>query len=559
MTINFQTSNQANSPYKSFYAFVEKNSEIQPERQYQDSVATVSIGDIEDGSKKTKRDRKKLFGIIGISVGSGLLLTLIALLTLSKGSSGHLSNKFRHLSNKIKSTIQELSVETEKLTLSQKMKLRFIKTIQPITDILQASSNFTAVKDSVSHKLLKKFRMETMVTKINKFFKNNVVLKTKNDAYQKAELSILEFCNFLNKVSDESQNPLFKQNADKLLDMYAKTFSTTAHFKRSEQAWQSMQGLDVRVYNKLFKQDGGFFKNIKQLKSYVTMDMVANERKNLVRELFAAKSAISNDVDDVYTLIKQAFNDLKLDINPKNEKAVGLVKEITELFRNAKKLSGKNEISTRQELTLKVKKLLLELRAATDSFGDDKKTVSNVTSKIENLFECLSDKSMRKGFAQDIITNLKDDPEQYFQAKKLMDKMNDKLNVAVASEVTAFEKLAELQVGSVPTDILGILVPSAIATGLIINSDDKNERISTTLTQGIPILGGIGVSYYGTTRGFTGVKNLILGIVTTLALNTFGTKADELFKKYMEKQNELKSAFDSWTKLQAKQLEEKIS
>ena len=65
MTINFQTSNQANSPYKSFYAFVEKNSEIQPERQYQDSVATVSIGDIEDGSKKTKRDRKKLFGIIG--------------------------------------------------------------------------------------------------------------------------------------------------------------------------------------------------------------------------------------------------------------------------------------------------------------------------------------------------------------------------------------------------------------------------------------------------------------------------------------------------------------
>ncbi len=558
MTINFQTANLANSPYKSFYNFVDKKSTVQPQFEQENTIATVAIGDVEEGDK-VPRNRKKLFGIIGVSVGSGLLLTLIALLTLSKGNSGHLSKRFAHLSSKIKSAIQELSSETEKLTLSQKVKLRCIKAIQPVADIMQASSNFTAVKDSVSHKILKKFRMETIVAKINNFFKNNVVLKTKNDAYQKAELSVLEFCKFLNQVSVETKNPQLQQNADKILELYAKTFSTTAHFNRSEKLWQRMQGLDDIVYNKLFKQKGGFFRNLKQLKSYVTLDIVAVDRKVLVNELLTAKSGISNDIDDVYALIKQSFNDLKLDINPKNEKAVGIIKEITQLFKDAKKLSGENEPTTRQYLTVKVMDLLIELRASAEKFGEDRKTVSLITDKIENMFERMSDKAMKKGLAQDTITLIKSNPQQYAQAKKLMEKMNGRLNTAISSEITSFEKLAELQVGSVPTDILGILVPSAIATGLIINSDNKNERISTTLTQGIPILGGIGVAYYGTTRGFTGVKNLILGIVTTLALNTIGTKADELFKKYVEKQNALKTAFDSWTKLQSKQLEEKLS
>ena len=427
MAINFQTGNLENGPYKSFYTFVDKKPEIQPKTEMFESVATVSVGDVAE-DKTNKSNRKKLFGIIGISVGSGLLLTLITLLTLSKGSSGHLSKKFAQLSNRIKSTIKELSVETEKLTLSQKLKLRFIKAIQPITEVLQASSNFTAIKDSVSHKILKKFRMETMVVKINNFFKNNIVLKTKNEAYQKAELSVLEFCKFLNQVATENKNPQFKKNADKLLDMYSKAFSTKVHFCRSEQAWQSMQGLDVKVYNKLFKQKGGFFRNLKQLKSYVTFDKIADDRKVLVRELFDAKSAISNDVDDVYALIKQSFNDLKLDINPQNEKAVEIVKDITRLFKNAKNLSGKDEISLRHSLTSKVVNLLLELRAVTESYGNDMRTKLVVANKIENMFERLSDKAMKKGLAQETITMLKANPQQYAQAKKLMEKMNLKLS-----------------------------------------------------------------------------------------------------------------------------------
>ena len=70
------------------------------------------------------------------------------------------------------------------------------------------------------------------------------------------------------------------------------------------------------------------------------------------------------------------------------------------------------------------------------------------------------------------------------------------------------------------------------------------RRISKTLTQGIPILGGVATTYYGTTRGFTGAKNLILGLVTGWLLNVIGTKTDELVKKYRFEQHKLKAAFE---------------
>ena len=67
--------------------------------------------------------------------------------------------------DKIKNTIYDLSNETKKLTLSQKLKLQLSKGLQPITDALQASSNISAIKDSLFHKILKKFHLETAIKK----------------------------------------------------------------------------------------------------------------------------------------------------------------------------------------------------------------------------------------------------------------------------------------------------------------------------------------------------------------------------------------------------------
>ena len=85
---------------------------------------------------------------------------------------------------------------------------------------------------------------------------------------------------------------------------------------------------------------------------------------------------------------------------------------------------------------------------------------------------------------------------------------------------------------------------------MIVNADDKNERISSTLTKGIPILGGVGFSYYGTTRGFTGVKNLSLSLVTGYLLNVLGEQADKFVKSHRKEQEKLRKAFEAFTKMQ---------
>ena len=134
-----------------------------------------------------------------------------------------------------------------------------------------------------------------------------------------------------------------------------------------------------------------------------------------------------------------------------------------------------------------------------------------------------------------------------------MEKMNKNMNKAISSENQVYEKLAELRVGSAPTDVVGILGPAALAALVVANSKDRDERISRTLTGGVPIIGGIGMSYYGTLRGWTGAKNLILGLVTGWVLNIIGEQTDSYVKNYRVEQQKLKTAFESWTKLQKKQ------
>ena len=116
----------------------------------------------------------------------------------------------------------------------------------------------------------------------------------------------------------------------------------------------------------------------------------------------------------------------------------------------------------------------------------------------------------------------------------------------------AYEKMSELRVGSAPTDILGIFVPIGIATWLVTNAKTKDERVSKTLTQGIPILGGIATTYYGTTRMFTGPKNIAMGLGTAYALNIIGTQMDNWYKSYCEKQSLFKATLASLKAYQEK-------
>lgn len=556
MTINFSK----NNPYSDFI-------QVPRTRTPEQTIASplpapsVKVGEVEEQGES--KGKKKIFGIIGVSVGSVALLTLIGLFTLSKGFAGGFAKKLNAYSRNLQSKINELSSSAKELTASQKMKLRVSKAIQPVADTLQAASNISAIKDSFCYHWMRKLKLTPAVKKINSFFKS-IVTKTTKNSYMNAETSNLKFCSYIDDLAAKTKDHAAKQKletfAGEMRQQFGNNFTFSNYFNRSENAYKKMEGLDNEVYDILFKKDGGVIKNAKKLGSYVTTDLIAKDRAVLAEKLLASKSKLSNNVTDNYNNIKQLLGEIESNVITKDDKALTIMKKLSESLAEYKKAGGANEKQVREKLCASLKDDMSKLVKVLKSDKKYAAKIAAVESKAATFYNAVNPNIAKKGIAQDAITLIKEQygkhSPEYTAAKKYMHNLNIDLNKAIKSELNAYEKLAELQVGSAPTDILGILGPSALATLLVVNSKDKNERISKTLTSGVPILGGIGMSYYGTTRGFTGAKNLILGLTTGYLLNVFGSKADELYKKHIEQQNVLKNAFTALAKLQGKQVPE---
>lgn len=453
MTVNISGS----SPYNTFLkqAGVSTNTSSTSAANSEIASPSVTVGEVQN---EEKTSRKKLFGIIGISAGSVLLLGIIALFTLPKGFSGSFAKSLKKLAISSKKNIQNLTSQTKHLTNKQKLQLKWNRFIENASETVQAGSNVTAIKDSFFLHWLKKFKMDSFINKVNNVFKK-IILKTKNNSYHKSEQSIADFCTLINKMtekkpSSESAKTL-QTLISKLQKQYMSEFSTLKHTTRAQTVWDSMNTLHSKVYNTIFKPEKGFLKgfktNIKSLKTYITTTLVSKDKELMFAKLIKTQKAIE-------------------------------------------------------------------------------KTLASILSAVE-----------------------KDSPE-YKLIQQKAEKITKNIQNAIAHESAAYDKLAELQVGSAHTDIIGILAPTALATFFVVNSKDKEELIKNTLTRGIPIIGGVATGYYGNTRGFTGVKNLALGLGTGYLLNILGTETDKLVKKYRVEQAKLKKAFEAFTKMQLPQM-----
>ena len=561
MSINFSN----NTPYKDFLAQTGVYSPISGNMSVPSlgasQVASVKVGDIEpDSFDNTSRDKqnslnpKKWIGIISASLGGTILLTVLGIAAFSKGFSGGFSKWLTKISADAKKTIFEINAKSKDLSLMQKIRLGFNKSLQLAADGLQASSNITAIKDSLSSCILNKLGMKKIVNGINKFFKK-IALKTKNNTYKEAEYSVVDFCNYLKNIAKQHNNPELEQKADKIMKEYMASFSSEKHIARSNKAWEQLDGMDKKVFNALFKKKGGFFKNLKQLKSYVTSEIISKDKNALKNELRVSKSRISNNISDVNENLKQAFFDLQVSLDSSDKKIVNIIKELAKNLNESKTLKGSSEEAQRKILFGKIQAGLDDLSKIAAGMKD-KKAQNQLQGNINKIHELIQPESYGKGYAQDALTEIKGmfaqgvDAAEYKTAKMYMERMNSKMNSAIKKEVASYEKLAELRVGSAPTDILGILGPATLAGIIVASSKDKDERISKTLTAGIPIIGGIGMSYYGTLRGWTGARNLCLGAISMWLLNLTGSKVDEYTKNYRLEQNKLKAAFESFTKLQ---------
>lgn len=505
-------------------------------------IASVRIRDV-------KKERSSSRGLIGISIGATVFAAIAGVFVITKGVSGGFYRKIAAFSDELKKKAYDLSVNVPTPSMWQKVKLVGAKIMQPVLDSFQSISNINVLKDGGVMLIAKWLKLTPVVDRINNLFKG-IVLKTQKNAYNDAEYSAIKFVNSIEKMGRASNNSELVSLAAEIRREYTKYFSTAAHYRRSENFWESIKLLHGRVWNTLLQTRKN--KNIKQYKSYITLEQTAPKRDKVLKELLQAKKYITNGIDDNYRALKDELKHIKINIKTKDEKAVEFVQKLTKEFEIYKKLNGTNEAAERAEVTARVQKTIKEML----SCHKDKDNYAEIKSAADKIQKILDPEYSKKGKAQEIITIVKNQfgkkSQEYLTATSQLEKFGKNINKAIETEMNAYEKMAELRVGSAPTDILGILFPVALGMGLVINAKTKDEKMSKTLTQGIPILGGIATAYYGTTRMFTGPKNMAMGLATAYILNVIGTQVDNFYKSYREKQSLFKSTLESLRAYQEK-------
>ena len=505
-------------------------------------IASVRIKDVkkEHGSSK---------GIIGWSIGATALGGIAALFLLTKGFSGSFYRKISALSEDLRKRAYDLSVDVQNKTIWQKVKLTGAKIMQPVLDSFQSMSNINVLKDGGVMLIAKWLKLTPVVDKINNVFKG-IVLKTQRGAYNDAEYSVIKFVKDTEKIAKQSGSKELMELASDIRNKYTSVFGTDAHYGRSEKFWESIKLLHGRVWNTLLQTRKN--KNISQYKDYITLELTAPKRLAIKKELLDAKKLITNGIEDNYKALKSELKHIKINVKTKDEKAVDFVQKLSKEFEIYRKLNGTNEAAQRAEIA----KLSNETIDNLLQHMKDNENFEVIKTAAENIKNILNPDFSKKGKAQEIVTIVKNkfgkNSPEYQTITSNLEKMDKNIKNAINTEMDAYEKMAELRVGSAPTDILGILAPVAIATWLVTSAKTKDERVSKTLTQGIPIIGGIATTYYGTTRMFTGPKNIALGIGTAYILNLIGTQLDNWYKSYLEKQSVFKATLASLKAYQEK-------
>jgi len=125
--------------------------------------------------------------------------------------------------------------------------------------------------------------------------------------------------------------------------------------------------------------------------------------------------------------------------------------------------------------------------------------------------------------------------KEFLKMEKQANKSIGSINRSVDIETDKlFDKLRDLEIGSAPTEVLGVLTSMGVIGYGLTKADNKDERTSVALKYGIPALGAIVTSVYCTVGLVSGGASLVLGLVSGLVINKIGEAIDKSRKKYNE-------------------------
>lgn len=313
-------------------------------------------------------------------------------------------------------------------------------------------------------------------------------------------------------------------------------FGINARTSRLKEVQKATDGLFDYFWNASLR-DIKNFKSKDMWQSYIAETYMLSAKSKLATDTSALRRAISHNISDSYKASSSFVDELQKLVNPTDLATNEILNSIRSDLTKYKKLSGAQEVTERAGLCRKIsqnlKKLTESFRAvATEQeYGDNAlKSVVEYASKIE---KAISNNS--KGELEEILTTYKAllPRDKYLKLKAEVAKAVKSLDKSIDIETVQYvDKARDLKLGAAPTDVLSILTTVGAVGYYVSKSDNKDERISSSLKYGIPAVGAIATSLFCTAKLVSGGKAMFLGLASGWVINKIGVFVDDLRKKY---------------------------
>lgn len=417
--------------------------------------------------------------------------------------------------------------------------------------------NFSAMKDSISNKLAHAFKMGKLCDKLSAFWEklaskavktnynqcDKSLNRTQRDVFAITEaLRAKKDLTKIVKVNGENYTlgqviNVIEQNMRDVRNLYDKNFSISAFEKRNSALKESLQGVNERFYREYTSLN--YYKKL-GFTRFTVEEWLAPIKNSYQGHILQDKAVISNSVDDKFVSIYHILKSLDRMVPPKDTKTRGILKGIFKQLGEFRKTGTSDDFKMVEVLNADINrrlKLLCEQSKKNHFYNEE--TLKNIEQLTDDISRVLG--TNKKGKLQETLSYLKAvlPKEEYVKIKSQINSTSEKLSKVTNAEGDLyFDKLRDITLGSAFSDIVfGMLSPLATMGLLLAMDDSKEERLSTTLKLGIPLVGGIATSTAFLFLLASGGKALILSSLIGLGLNRIGTYADNKINAERAKRN----------------------
>lgn len=475
-----------------------------------------ALNNISYSAKEKQTDKQKRQAHLGIAITAttvGVGLTTLALgKSLSKSGRGNLNKLYTYLTKKS----DELSKKPV-FTKSEQFVQSAVNLGKSTAESTRAVLNTISLKDILFKKITNPIPgVGKACQAITNFFEGVAVKRTES-AYATANKNFnkmyeaFECANL--KVSKDTAMAS-NNTINRVKRIFEKNFSVGESLKRINKTKDCYKNLDEKFWEKSFKDFKNMAKDKNTYSSFIAEKMMAGDKTKLFSEVSNNKAAIQFSFKDDYNNLKTLADEIQGMIDPFNKKTMPVLDNIKKNLDTFNKKHSQN-----------AKEAILNDLENLTAFVEDKKIAEQFRKSIESV------PKTKLGRLQSLLEMYKGElsEKDYKKLERQVNKAIKSLDKSTTLETNnLFDKRRDLKIGSAPTDMLTLLTTFATVGIGLGRAENSDERKSAALKFGIPAIGTVLTTMYGTLKMFTTAQSLVFGAITGLVINKIGEAADNL-------------------------------